>query len=117
MPTDTSLENMASQSTVVCDNTGLTCSLVNHIGPQRVFPVRKWTFPLIKVHSETFSSPAQGILDYKGENTLAVSLWAMKPAGAKLNSLKLQLSAKIESSLGKISVVPAPKWTSRPGAY
>ncbi|KAF9526882.1 glycoside hydrolase family 35 protein [Crepidotus variabilis] len=72
---------------------------VNSIGPQKVFPV------------------PQGILNYQGDNTFAVSLWAEKATGAKLNSLKLQLNAKIESSMAKVASQPAPAWSQRKGAY
>ncbi|KAF8076034.1 glycoside hydrolase family 35 protein [Lyophyllum atratum] len=72
---------------------------VNHIGPQTVFPV------------------PQGILNYNGPNTLAVSIWAAGAAGAKLNSLALQLTAKVESSMSAIVNQPLTAWAPRPGAY
>ncbi|KAF9535066.1 beta-galactosidase [Crepidotus variabilis] len=71
---------------------------VNHIGPQRVFHV------------------PQGIFNYQGQNTLAVSLWAAKPGGAKLDSLQLQFNAQIESPI-TVQNTPAPAWSARPGAY
>ncbi|RDB20455.1 putative beta-galactosidase A [Hypsizygus marmoreus] len=72
---------------------------VNHIGPQTVFPV------------------PQGILNYHGRNTLAVSLWAAGSAGAKMKSLTLQLTAKLESSIAAIVNQPLSAWTPRPRAY
>ncbi|TFK43322.1 glycoside hydrolase family 35 protein [Crucibulum laeve] len=72
---------------------------INHIGPQKSFPV------------------PQGILNYNGVNTLAVSLWAAGAAGAKLDSLALQLTAKVESTLPAVVNQPSPAWTTRPGAY
>lgn len=72
---------------------------VNSIGPQKVFPV------------------PQGILNYNGHNTLAVSLWAADAAGAKLGSLALQLTAKVQSSMEMVINQPAPAWTKRLGAY
>ncbi|KXN86326.1 putative beta-galactosidase A, partial [Leucoagaricus sp. SymC.cos] len=71
----------------------------NHIGPQTVFPV------------------PQGILDYNGRNTLAVSLWAADAGGAKVDSLNLVLQQKVETSFGTVVNAPAPGWTKRPNAY
>ncbi|EIN05080.1 hypothetical protein PUNSTDRAFT_146007 [Punctularia strigosozonata HHB-11173 SS5] len=72
---------------------------VNHIGPQSVFPV------------------PEGILNYHGENTLAVSLWAQDASGAKLESIDLQVLAKLDSSMPAVTNQPMPKWSKRPGAY
>lgn len=72
---------------------------VNSIGPQKSFPV------------------PQGILNYQGKNTLAVSLWAQDKAGAKLNDLHLEVRAKIESSMAKVVNQQASSWTKRDGAY
>ncbi|THU75612.1 hypothetical protein K435DRAFT_974749 [Dendrothele bispora CBS 962.96] len=72
---------------------------VNHIGPQTIFPV------------------PQGILNYQGSNTLAVSLWAADPTGAKLESLNLQFTAKVDSVMPPVVNVPMPNWTPRVGAY
>ncbi|KAJ7237206.1 glycoside hydrolase family 35 protein [Mycena haematopus] len=72
---------------------------VNHIGPQTSFPV------------------PQGILDYNGVNTLGVSLWAADAAGARLDSLALKLTAKVESSMAPVVNQPAASWVKRPGAF
>ncbi|KAF9227202.1 glycoside hydrolase family 35 protein [Gyrodon lividus] len=71
---------------------------VNSIGPQVSFPV------------------PQGILDYNGLNTLAVSLWAHGAEGAKLTSIALEMTAMVETSMAPIVNQPMPAWTSRPGA-
>jgi len=60
---------------------------------------------------------AQGILNYQGENTLAVSLWAEDVSGGKLNSLAMQLTGRIESTMPSIVNQPAPAWSPRSGAY
>lgn len=60
---------------------------------------------------------AQGILNYNGQNTLAVSLWASDAGGAKINSLDLEVRAKIETSFGPVINAPAPGWSERPNAY
>ncbi|PPQ68771.1 hypothetical protein CVT24_007713 [Panaeolus cyanescens] len=72
---------------------------VNHIGPQLSFPV------------------PQGILNYNGENTLAVSLWATDVTGAKLNSLDMKLTSKVESSMATVVNQPLTGWEYRRGAY
>ncbi|KAF8974695.1 glycoside hydrolase superfamily [Flammula alnicola] len=72
---------------------------VNHIGPQKSFPV------------------PQGILNYQGENTLAVSLWAAGSDGAKLDSVALQFTAKVESSMPAVVNQPLSVWAPRAGAY
>ncbi|KAJ7283442.1 glycoside hydrolase family 35 protein [Mycena rebaudengoi] len=72
---------------------------VNHIGPQRSFPV------------------PQGILNYKGANTLAVSLWAAGAGGAKIEALDLKLTAKVESSMPTVVNPPLTRWAKRPGAF
>ncbi|KAJ6510194.1 glycoside hydrolase family 35 protein [Mycena vitilis] len=72
---------------------------VNHIGPQTSFPV------------------PQGILNYRGTNTLGVSLWAADAGGARLDSLALKVTAKVESSMAPVVNQPAAAWVKRPGAF
>ncbi|KAF9268257.1 glycoside hydrolase family 35 protein [Marasmius fiardii PR-910] len=72
---------------------------VNHIGPQTSFPV------------------PQGIFNYKGKNTLAVSLWAMDEGGAKLASLDLKLTAKVQTGFGPVVNAPLTEWTPRRRAF
>ncbi|KIJ67770.1 glycoside hydrolase family 35 protein [Hydnomerulius pinastri MD-312] len=71
---------------------------VNSIGPQVSFPV------------------PQGILNYNGLNTLAVSLWAQGAEGAKLNSIALETTAMVETSMTPVVNQPMPAWTPRLGA-
>ncbi|KAG6919301.1 hypothetical protein DXG01_007434 [Tephrocybe rancida] len=72
---------------------------INNIGPQSVYPV------------------PEGILNYNGRNTLAVSVWAAESGGAKLESLDLELTAKVETGRAAVVNQPAPTWTQRRGAY
>jgi hypothetical protein len=61
---------------------------------------------------------AQGVLNYQGNNnTLALALWAHDSAGAKINNLRLQLRAQVESSIGQIANLDFAAWTPRTGAY
>ncbi|ESK93618.1 glycoside hydrolase family 35 protein [Moniliophthora roreri MCA 2997] len=71
---------------------------VNHLGPQTSFPI------------------PQGIFNYQGPNTLAVSLWALDSSGAKL-SFDLKLKAKIESGMAPVVNAPLTRWAPRKGAY
>jgi hypothetical protein len=57
------------------------------------------------------------VLNYQGNNTLALALWAHDSAGAKINNLRLQLRAQVESSIGQIANLNFTAWTSRTGAY
>ncbi|KAF4619802.1 hypothetical protein D9613_005465 [Agrocybe pediades] len=72
---------------------------INHIGPQKAFPV------------------PQGILNYHGENTLAISLWTADATGGNLESLALQITSKVETSMPAVVNQPSPGWTPRPGAF
>ncbi|KAJ5392042.1 Glycoside hydrolase family 35 [Penicillium cosmopolitanum] len=72
---------------------------VNNIGPQTSFPV------------------PEGILNYRGTNWLALSLWAQEEDGAKLESFELVHTTPVLTSLGEIESVDQPKYHSRRGAY
>lgn len=72
---------------------------VHNIGPQDTYPV------------------PEGILNYHGENWVAVALWALEEGGAKLTGLDLGVDAVILSSLEKVGNSPMPRWQKRAGAY
>ncbi|KAJ5575338.1 Glycoside hydrolase family 35 [Penicillium hetheringtonii] len=72
---------------------------VNNVGPQTSYPV------------------PEGILNYRGTNWLALSLWAQEEDGAKLDSLELVHTTPVLTSLGEIESVDQPKYKSRRGAY
>ncbi|KAM3086216.1 hypothetical protein ACMFMF_000170 [Clarireedia jacksonii] len=72
---------------------------VNNIGPQTSFPV------------------PEGILNYNGENTLAVELWAQQSGGAHLTNFTLQAGTPYKSSYKKPSLTNSPSWEKRAGAY
>jgi len=61
----------------------LTASTVDHLGPQTKFPV------------------PEGILNYQGQNFIAITLWAQQEDGAKLEGLKLVADAVIRSGYQK----------------
>jgi hypothetical protein len=72
---------------------------LNHVGPQTSFPV-----PV-------------GILDYHGENWVAMTLWAMENGGARVAGLVLEATAEIQSGYGGVALSPMPRWERRTGAY
>ncbi|KAI9722192.1 MAG: hypothetical protein M1828_004875 [Chrysothrix sp. TS-e1954] len=71
---------------------------VNNIGPQTAFPV------------------PEGILDYRGENYVALTLWALDKGGAKLGGLKLESTAVIQGGV-QVAMSPIGRWEKRLGAY
>ncbi|KAK6412301.1 hypothetical protein LTR95_017993 [Oleoguttula sp. CCFEE 5521] len=72
---------------------------VHNVGPQDVFPV------------------PQGIWNYQGSNTLAVSLWVQETAGAKVDGFSLIAGTAVQSGFGKVAPAPQPEWVKREGAY
>lgn len=78
---------------------------VNHLGPQTRFPV------------------PEGILDYSGQNFIAVTLWAQQAGGAKLGGLELVADAVIQSGYQKPRMSwnddtqGNDVWIEREGAY
>ncbi|OBT75836.1 hypothetical protein VF21_04385 [Pseudogymnoascus sp. 05NY08] len=72
---------------------------INNIGPQVDFSV------------------PQGILNYQGSNTVALTLWAQQPSGAKLEGLSLTAGTPVLTALENIELVPMPKYAKRAGAY
>lgn len=72
---------------------------VHNIGPQDVFPV------------------PQGIWDYHGSNTLAVSLWSLEAGGARVGNLSLVAGPVIQSGYGTWDNSPLTGWSERVRAY
>jgi len=66
---------------------------VGNLGPQSKFPVH------------------QGILNYNGENTIAVALWAMTPNVTVAPDLRLVLDSVFEGGVGNV-VTNNPVWSS-----
>ncbi|PYH98013.1 hypothetical protein BO71DRAFT_416628 [Aspergillus ellipticus CBS 707.79] len=72
---------------------------VNHIGPQTNYPV------------------PEGILNYNGTNYLAVTLWAMDEESFRLEGLKLQANAVVQSGYRKPRLVEGEQYTERLDSY
>ena len=79
----------------------LTRCLVNNIGPQTLFPV------------------PEGILNYHGNNSLALSLWALNGStGAKLEGFRLVNTAVVQSGYtATVEMSSKDQWARREGAY
>ncbi|USW56803.1 Putative glycoside hydrolase, family 35, Galactose-binding-like domain superfamily [Septoria linicola] len=72
---------------------------VHNIGPQDVFPV------------------PEGIFNHRGDNYIAVSLWALEEGGAKVDGLKLVAQSEVQTGYGAVEASPQPAWEEREGAY
>ncbi|KAL2820614.1 putative beta-galactosidase A [Aspergillus granulosus] len=71
---------------------------INNIGPQTSFPV------------------PEGILNYRGKNWVAVTLWAQESDGARLDSFELKYDTPVKSAID-VEVVKSPGYQERRGAY
>ncbi|KAJ9380822.1 CAZyme family GH35 [Paecilomyces variotii] len=72
---------------------------VNNVGPQTSFHV------------------PEGILNYRGTNWVALSLWAQESDGAKLDSFELEFKTPVLTALEGVQSVEQPRYTKRDGAY
>lgn len=72
---------------------------VHNVGPQDVYPV------------------PEGVWNYRGSNTVAVSLWAQEEAGARVEGLSLVAGPVVQSGFGAIEAAPQPEWAERQGVY
>jgi hypothetical protein len=59
----------------------------------------------------------EGILNYKGDNFIAVTLWAQQEEGAKLGGLELVVDAVIQSGYQRPRLSWSDVWKQREGAY
>jgi hypothetical protein len=71
----------------------------NGIGPQRRFPV------------------PEGILNYRGENYIGVSIWALDEGGVKPEGFELVAGMLVKSGYGAVEMAPMEGWSEREGAY
>jgi len=58
-----------------------------------------------------------GILDYHGQNWLAVEIWAQQSEGAKLTNFTLEAGTPAWTSMPRPAMAPIPSYTQRTGAY
>ena len=72
---------------------------VNHVGPQTRFPV------------------PEGILDYRGANDVALTLWGFDAGGNGLAGLELVSTAAVATGYARPELAPEGRWEEREGAY
>ncbi|KAK5149882.1 hypothetical protein LTS14_010597 [Recurvomyces mirabilis] len=72
---------------------------VHNIGPQDNFPV------------------PEGIWNYHGSNYVAVVLWSLEAAGARVGNLSLVAGQALQSGFGPVALSPLTGWQPRAGAY
>lgn len=72
---------------------------VSNVGPQTKFPV------------------TEGILNYRGTNYVALSVWGLDGGATKIEGLELTVDATIWSGLGETGTVEGQKYEKRAGAY
>ncbi|KAF2676592.1 glycoside hydrolase family 35 protein [Lentithecium fluviatile CBS 122367] len=72
---------------------------VNGMGPQQRFPV------------------PEGILNYRGDNHIAVSIWALAEDGAKPGGFELVARMPVKSGYGQVEMASMSSWEERAGAY
>ncbi|KAK7705855.1 hypothetical protein SLS64_007803 [Diaporthe eres] len=68
---------------------------VNNIGPQLSYPV------------------PEGILNYDGQNYLALTLWSLESSGAKLDGLSLEMGTPLQSGYTKPALVDGESYSER----
>ncbi|KAF4539570.1 Glycosyl hydrolase family 35 [Lasiodiplodia theobromae] len=72
---------------------------INNVGPQTSFPV------------------PEGVLNYNGQNTLALTLWALEDVVAKLDGIRIVATEVVQSGYSAPCSVMQPRWEKRDGAY
>lgn len=68
---------------------------MNNIGPQVSYPV------------------PEGILNYDGQNYIALTLWSLEPNGAKLAGLSLEMGTPLQSGYAKPALVEGESYSER----
>lgn len=58
-----------------------------------------------------------GILDYYGQNWLAVEIWAQQANGAHLTNFTLEAGTPIWTSMDAPAMAPRPSYSKRLNAY
>jgi hypothetical protein len=56
-------------------------------------------------------------LNYRGENKVVVSIWALEEGGAKPDGFELVAGMPVKSGYGGVAMAPMSSWERREGAY
>ncbi|RYP77162.1 hypothetical protein DL769_003472 [Monosporascus sp. CRB-8-3] len=59
----------------------------------------------------------EGVLNYNGQNTVALTLWALENTGARLKGFEIRPKRIIQSGYRKPIQTAQPGWKARPNAY
>lgn len=83
--------------------------------------VNGWQFGKLigRLGGQTSFFIPEGILNYRGENTVAITYWSQEeskgPTG--INGVNLRAGHPVLTGRPKVDVVNSPSWSKRPGAY
>jgi hypothetical protein len=95
----TNLENTVSSLEQCPSQHPANFRTVSNLGPQNIYPI------------------PEGILNYNGTNTVAITLWSLDPQGARLGGFLLNPEFPIMSGYRRPALAPTPAWQPRPGSY
>ena len=73
--------------------------LASNLGPQKSFPI------------------PEGILNHRGSNTLALSLWVLDNQGTSMEGLDLNSDAVVLTGMEAVAQMSQLRWLKRPGVY
>lgn len=59
----------------------------------------------------------EGILNHRGTNWVAVSLWALESEGAQLESFELSHETPVKTGMKEVESSEQPKYEARDGVY
>jgi Beta-galactosidase jelly roll domain/Beta-galactosidase, domain 3 len=87
---------------------------INNIGPQASFPV-----PQGVSSYSTLLTPLRGlgILNYHGQNWLAIELWVQQTTNAHLTNFTLRAGTVAWTAMSPPALAPMPSYSKRAGAY
>ena len=68
-------------------------------------------------NKDTVFPVPEGIWQYRGDNRVCVSLWALESKGAKIEDLRLVAGKEIQTGFGEVDMAPGSSWVLRNGAY
>ena len=74
-------------------------SIVQNFGPQTMFPI------------------PEGIINHRGNNYIAIIIWALDSDGGNLTDVSLESSGVYETGYGDVSAVSQPAYIIRANAF
>jgi hypothetical protein len=89
---------------------------INNIGPQTSYLFLKVSLQASDIIANRVTN-FEGILDYYGQNWLAVEIWAQLSTGAQLTNFGLEAGMPVWTSIAAPGLAPIPSYSQRPNAY